>query len=138
MSSAVLLSATYFPFIRSLNRCILFLHLVAFPLSVTAFISRNNESCLSTCATHACLYFLTVSNTMLSIRHFFPIVLQIHNSMAFNLFLFGCVIDLVSDAYSTVFHSTLFNILILNCILKLSVNSFNLFMLSLFSTTSSA
>jgi len=41
LSSAVLLSATYFPYIRSLSRCILFLPRVAFPLILPSSIQSQ-------------------------------------------------------------------------------------------------
>ena len=49
LSSVALLSAAYFPFIRSLSRCILFLHLAAFALIPPSIISYSNDSFLSTC-----------------------------------------------------------------------------------------
>lgn len=46
LSSAVLLSATYFPFIRSLSMFILFIPRVAFPVTVRSIIScGNSPSC---------------------------------------------------------------------------------------------
>ena len=45
-------TATYFPFIRSLSRCILFLPLVAFPLILPSIILCSNDSCLNTCLNH--------------------------------------------------------------------------------------
>ena len=65
LSSAVLLSATYFLFIRSLSRCILFLPRVACPFILPLIISCNNDSCLSTRCNHICLHFPTVSNIVL-------------------------------------------------------------------------
>jgi len=47
LSSAILLSATYFHFIRSLSRCILFLPLAAFPLILPSTILCSNDSRLS-------------------------------------------------------------------------------------------
>jgi len=52
LSSAVLLSTTYFPFIRSLSRCILFLPRVAFPLILPPIISCSNDWRLGTCPNH--------------------------------------------------------------------------------------
>ena len=54
--SAVLLSATYFPFMRLLGRWILFLPRVAFPLVLPLIISCSNDSCLSTCPNHTCVF----------------------------------------------------------------------------------
>ena len=68
LSSAVLLSATYFPFIRSLSRCIAFLPHVAFPFILSSNISCSNDSCLSTCPNHTCLHFLTVSSIVLLVN----------------------------------------------------------------------
>ena len=48
----VLLSVTYFPFIRSLSRCILFLPHVAFPLILPSLISCSNDSHLIICPNH--------------------------------------------------------------------------------------
>jgi len=48
LSSAIFFSATYFPFIRSLSRCILLLTRVAFTLILPWIISCSNDSCLST------------------------------------------------------------------------------------------
>ena len=89
-----ILSATYFPFIKSLSRCILFLPCVAFHLILPSIISCSN---LSTCPNHTCLHFLTVSNIVLvsfalcrtfsllilSMQLIFSILLQIHISMVF-------------------------------------------------------
>jgi len=52
LSSAVLLSAIYFPFIRSLSRCILFLPRVTFPLVLPSVLAHSNDSHLSTCPNH--------------------------------------------------------------------------------------
>jgi len=62
LSSAVLLSASYFSFIRSLSRCIVFLPLVAFPLILPSIISCSNDSCLIAHALTRRLHFLIVSN----------------------------------------------------------------------------
>ena len=51
-SSAILLSATYFSFFRSLSRCILFLLFVLVPLILSSVISCSNNSRLSTCPNH--------------------------------------------------------------------------------------
>jgi len=86
-------------------------------------------------------HFPTVSNIVLvSFTHcrtsallilptqlIFFILLQIHISMASNLFLSAWVIDHVSDAYNTTLHNTLFTILFFNSIIKLPMNSLFLF-----------
>ena len=104
--SAVLLSATYFPFIRSLSTCSFFLPRVAFP----SFFPRLYHAVMIHVVAHALstrLHFLTVPNTVLvsftlrrtssllifSTQLIFSILLQIHISMAFNLFLSAWVID---------------------------------------------
>jgi len=53
----------------------------------------------------------TSSLLILSTPLIFSILLQIHISMASNLFLSAWVIDHVSDAYNTTLHNTLFTIL---------------------------
>ena len=81
----------------------------------------------STCPNHTCWRFLTLSNTALvsftlcrtsSLFIFFTqlifsilLEVQIHISMASNLFLSARVIDRVSDAYNTTLFNTLFTIL---------------------------
>jgi len=55
LSSSVLLSATYFPFIRSLSRCILFTTSCSLPPhSSLDYIMQY--SCLSTCHNHICVF----------------------------------------------------------------------------------
>jgi len=118
LSSAVLLSATYLPFITSLSKCILFLPRVEFPLFLSSIISCSNDSCLSTCPNHT-LDFLTAcpvsfnhcrtsSLLILSTQLIFSILLQIHISMACNLFLSAWITDRVSDTYNITLNNTLF------------------------------
>ena len=60
LSSAVILRATYFPFIRSLSRCILFLPCLAYLHILPSVISHSDGSCLSTHRNHSCLHFPTL------------------------------------------------------------------------------
>ena len=102
LSSAVLLSATYFPFIRSLSRCTLFLPCVTSPLILPSIVSCSIMSVIHVLA-HARttrLRFLTVYNVSVLIlftfcrtssllilftQLIFSILLQIHISMTSNL-----------------------------------------------------
>ena len=69
----------------------------------------------------------TSSLLILSTQVIFYTLLQIHISMACNLFLSAWVIVHVCDVYNTTLHNTLFTILFFNSILKLPVISFFLF-----------
>ena len=138
LSSAVLLKTTYFPFIRSLSRCILFLLHVAFPSFRWLYHAAMIRVLAHALTTH--LHFPTMSNIVLvsftlyrtfsllilSTHLIFSILLQIHISMADNLFMSAWVIVCFwCIQYHTPQHTLYY--LFFNAILMLPVNSFFLF-----------